>query len=98
MVVLVGGCASVRSQSAVVPDESAVREPAAATALVFEPPLIQDQPAMPMWREPRHPAAFVGFQSVTSTVVHVRTIDRQSNWGDRFERRAEIHQVGAGYR
>jgi hypothetical protein len=77
---------------------TAAHEPAAAAALVFDPPIVSSQAPLALWREPRLPSAFVGFDDLSSTYIYVRTDDRQSNFGDRYERRAITEHFGATYR
>jgi hypothetical protein len=100
------GCAAQPSKPARTAQEPqpllAVYRQAPSAALVFDPPVISDQPPVNVSRDDRTPAAFVGYESTIATFYYVRTDDRQfDGFGlnqDRFERRAISTKVGISYR
>jgi len=73
-----------------------------AGALVFDPPVAQDQPKVELAREDRTPGVFMGYDETIATYHVVRFDDRQANdFGvnnDRFERRSISYRVGVNYR
>lgn len=72
---------------------------ASAGALVFDPPVIAGQPRPELARQDRIPGAFVGYESITATYFWVRVDDRMdSDFNDRYERRAISTRVGVSYR
>src|SRR5690349_6413243 len=74
-------------------------EPSHASALVFAPPIAQDEPPVDLSRADREPAAFVGYDELIRSYIYVRTDDRWSGDGnDRYERRAIMEKVGASTR
>ncbi|HEY7089575.1 MAG TPA: hypothetical protein VH518_15870 [Tepidisphaeraceae bacterium] len=77
-------------------------EPARAGALVFDPPVISDQPPLDLARDDRNPGAFVGYESLTSTFFYVRTDDLQGDQfgrnGSLYQRRAVQVKTGVSYR
>jgi hypothetical protein len=80
----------------------AVYREAPSAALVFDPPVISDQPPLDLSRDDRTPGAFVGYEETIATFYYVRTDDRQFDGSglnqDRFERRAISTKVGVSYR
>lgn len=79
--------------------------PAAASALVFRPPLAPDDLDAALARAGRDPSAFVGYDELITEYYYVRTDDRQASGfgpfgfnGDRHERRAVSEKVGVRYR
>ena len=74
-------------------------EPSHASALVFDPPIIQNDAPVDLARAGRERSAFVGFDQLSTSYIYVRTDDRWSADGnDRYERRAIIEKVGASTR
>ncbi len=88
-------------------------EAAPASALVFDPPVIQDEPRLELSRAERQPSVVMGYEEITAEYFSIRLDDRQiSNggvWGgsfrgfgggsyDRYERRAVTNRVGVRYR
>lgn len=84
-----------------------------ASALVFDPPAIQDEPKLELSRADRQPYVVVGYEDLTAEYFSIRMDDRQiSNGGfghnhggfgatgsyDRYERRAVTERVGVRYR
>ena len=91
------GCAaSGQRQQAAAPPQY---QDAPAVSLVFDPPAALDQPPMLLPREPRQPAAFVGFEDLTATFFYIRQDDRQMSWRDHgVFREAVSERVGVSYR
>ncbi len=74
-------------------------EEAPSSALVFDPPVVMQDAPLDLARDVRSPAAFIGFEQLTTTFSYVRYDDRQTNdFTDRFERRAVSEQVGVRQR
>lgn len=101
----VAGCASQPAQPAAVtaPPPEPVYDDAVAAALVYEPPVMVDQPRLEIPRENRAQSAYVGFEELTATYYYLWQDDRQLNYGnsnhhDRFERRAISVKTGVTYR
>jgi hypothetical protein len=84
-----------------------------ASALVFDPPAIQDEPELALGRADRQPYVVVGYEDLTAEYFSIRMDDRQINNGgfghshgrfgstgayDRYERRAVTERVGVRYR
>ncbi len=109
-VMAVAGCQS----KARLPARSAVPETEyeaiAASALVFDPPVAQDQPALALSRADREAGVAVGYEELTAEYFSIRFDDRQISNGfgfhgsggignyDSYERRAVTHRVGVRYR
>ena len=106
------GCASkqptVTVNSLAAPEPARIYDDAVAAALVYDPPLVANSPRIEISREGRAPAAFAGFEEITTTFYYLRVDDRQLNYGgsgsssghnnDRFERQAITERVGVSYR
>ena len=97
-----GGCASKPSnqpQAQVAPEAS---DAVVASALLFDPPVILDEPPIDLSRESRERSAFVGYEDQTVTFSYIHIDDRQLSSGghnrDRYERRAVIDRFGTSYR
>ncbi len=92
---LLASCTSTRPQPAasVAPHY----EDAPAAALAFTPPIAMDQPPLMLAREPREPAAFVGFEDLTATFFYICNDDVQFHDGW-MVRRALSEKVGVSYR
>ena len=86
-------------------------EAVTASALVFDPPVVQGEPELELSREAREPRVAVGFEGPVIERFYIRMDDRQiSNglWGgrsgggggvyDRYERRAITERTGVRYR
>jgi len=93
---LCGGCASRQgSATACRP----VYLDAPAPAIVFETPYAINHPPVFLPREPRQPAAFVGFEELTATFFYIRTDDQQWDpWHGGLHRQAISERVGVSYR
>src|SRR4051794_20671548 len=109
----VGGCASkpqpvVMINSTATPEPAHIYDDAVAAALVYDPPVTANSPRIEISREGRAPAAFAGYEELTTTFYYLRVDDRQLNYGgsngsgghnnDRFERQAITERVGVSYR
>jgi hypothetical protein len=96
--VLLVGCATHPRSAAYqpAPDEEAV----AASALVFDPPLVRDEPPLLLARQPRQPSAVVGYDEVQTTFFYLRMDDRQfiDSPRDWSLRRAITTRVGVSHR
>lgn len=90
-----------------------VEEPRAvvASALVFDPPVIQNDAPLELSRADREPRVSLGYQDLTTESFYIRMDDLQSNdaFGihgisggrgsfDRYERRAVTERAGVRYR
>jgi hypothetical protein len=82
-----------------------------ASALVFDPPVVQGEPRLELSRAEREPRVAVGFEGETVERFYIRMDDRQVNDGfggigsrggggiyDRYERRAVTERIGVRYR
>jgi hypothetical protein len=106
------GCASKPAHPAATaaPELARIYDDAVAAALVYDPPVVANSPRIEISREGRAPAAFAGFEEITTTFYYLRVDDRQLNYGgggasggqhinnDRFERQAITERVGVSYR
>jgi hypothetical protein len=103
---VVGGCASKPAQPVATAQPAHIYDDAVAAALVYDPPVVADSPRLEVSREGRAPAAYAGFEDITTTYYYLRVDDRQLNYGsgsgqhnnDRFERQAITERVGVSYR
>ncbi len=69
---------------------------ARACALVFSPPIAQNDAPLDLSRADREPGAFVGFEDLSQTYLYVRTDDRWTGDGnDNYERRAISEKVSS---
>lgn len=85
-------------------------EAVVASALVFDPPVAQDEPRLELSRASREPRVSVGYEELTTETFYIRFDDRQiSNsfhgrgFGgggsyDQYERRAVTERTGVRYR
>ena len=89
-------------------------EAVAASALVFDPPMVQDEPPLELSRADRQPGVVMGYEELTAEYFSIRLDDRQISDGggfrggggrfgssgsfDRYERRAVTERVGVRYR
>jgi hypothetical protein len=88
-------------------------EAVVASALVFDPPVAQDEPRLELTRADRQPGVVVGYEELTAEYFSIRMDDRQisnasgfrgsaggfgSGIYDRYERRAVTERVGVRYR
>lgn len=85
-----------------------------ASALVFDPPVVQGEPPLELSRAGRGPRVAVGYEELTAESFYIRLDDRQISDGirggggrgrfggggsyDRYERRAVTERVGVRYR
>ncbi len=95
------GCATRPSTQPVSVDSSTVADEFAdarvASALLFDPPVISNQPMPDLSRDGREVTAFLGYDSAMTTSFYVRTNDRQffdDPIHGRFERQAISETVG----
>src|SRR5262245_38018354 len=106
---LAGGCSSPQlPKKAAAGQEEPVTvvlasyQPVRAGALVFDPPVISDQPPLDLTRDDRNPGAFVGYEPLTATFFYVRTDDLQGDQfgrnGGLYQRRAVQVKTGVSYR
>ena len=111
----VAGCSASRARHE--PAEALAAEPeyeaVAASALVFDPPVAQDEPPLELSRADRQPGVVMGYEELTAEYFSIRLDDRQIDNGgfrgrggrfgsggsyDRYERRAVTERVGVRYR
>lgn len=72
---------------------------ASASALVFDPPVVWDMPALNLSRVGRQPEAFWGYDQGTTTFYYLRSEDHQfDNSLDGVDRRAVTERFGVSYR
>lgn len=91
------GCAS-HKVAQVAPAPAAYLD-RSAPSLVFDSPLVMNEPRLVLPREPREPAAFVGFEELTTTFFYVRNDDRQLSDGTHWlSRQAVTEKAGVSYR
>ena len=105
---MLGGCGSHRQPppQARVPElfrqtDDAQLASATAAALVYDPPVIANEPPLDLSRDGREPVAVLGYEQLTTTFSYTRSDDRfRVNFGDgdRYERRAVSERVGVTYR
>lgn len=94
--ILITGCAAHKPAAMPQANITAPAPLVASAALVFDPPIIQQEPRLDLSRSTRGPAAFAGFEDTTTTYFYVRTDDRQTtDFTDRFEREGYSSKVGA---
>jgi hypothetical protein len=74
---------TLRSTSVPLADTAPVRECEAvpAAALVFDPPMIQDDPPLQLSRADRAPSAFLGYDGPIVESYYIRFDDRQVGYG-----------------
>ena len=107
---LAGGCVTTRHAASTAqptaPSSASVFDDATvAAALVFDPPVMSNQPAPQLSRENRGIAAFAGYDEGFTTFYHLRVNDRQlldsgGRGGDfgQYERRAVSETFGVSHR
>jgi hypothetical protein len=100
LLLVAGGCvANKKHPSADNRDSLSRYESVTASALVFNPPIAANLPALDLSRENRTPAAFVGYDSIYTSYYYVRTDDRLSgDWYGWPARRAITEKFGVTYR
>jgi len=77
----------------------AIEDSAVAAALVFDPPIMANNPALDLSRSARNPAAFVSFDQTITTFYFLRSNDRQIIGAAPYaERRAVTERFGVSYR
>jgi hypothetical protein len=102
------GCASQPATVAPV-QQAHVYSPAVASALVFDPPVIEGTPQLDLSREGRGPAAFEGFYDGTTSFYSINTYDLypgfagglggNGGWaGSYYQRQAISQTYGISYR
>jgi hypothetical protein len=110
--VLLAGCQHSARTSAKAPAVAPLETPAVvASALVFDPPVIQNEAPLELSRADREARVSLGYQELTAEYFYIRLDDRQTNdsFGihsisggrgnfDRYERRAVTERVGVRYR
>ena len=104
----IAGCATKPPPAPPVatPEPPPVYQELTASALVFEHPIILNQPPLELSRDLRQPSAFIGYDGPITTYYWIHTDDWQDNsWcdpngsvGDRYQRRALIDTAGVRYR
>src|SRR3954447_4617177 len=100
---LVVGCAAKRQATAGPISAPApvvdVYDDASVAALVFDPPIAQNEIPLELSRESRQAGAFVGYEQLSTTFFYLRTDDRWRGDGtDHYERRAISERVGMSFR
>src|SRR4051794_32149344 len=87
MIALVGCASKPTTPAATLPDRHTLEAaydgpaPAATSALVFDPPITQDQPPLVLAREDRQPWAFAGYPGSTVEFYNIHTDDNQLYFG-----------------
>lgn len=77
----------------------AIEDSAVAAALVFDPPVMVNNPPLNLSRSARNPAAFVSFDQTITTFYFLRSNDRQIIGAAPYaERRAVTERFGVSYR
>lgn len=113
-IVYLSGCQTKQAPRAVAQREVPLpqAEAVVASALVFDPPVLQDEPRLELSRADRQPRVAVGYEEMTAEYFDIRMDDSQisngfsgrhgsgGGWGsyDRYERRAVTERVGVRYR
>jgi hypothetical protein len=107
------GCQSAPrlEHTQVVREQVSEDEAVVASALVFDPPVAQDDEPLALSRLERQPSVSVGYEDLTTEYFYIRMDDRQISNGysgggrgggsgnyDRYERRAVTERVGVRYR
>ncbi|HZZ41393.1 MAG TPA: hypothetical protein VFE58_00515 [Tepidisphaeraceae bacterium] len=70
-----------------------------ASALVFDPPIAYNVPALDLSRNDRGPSAFAGFQQSTTSLTYTFTDDHQStDFHNSYDRYSYISQIGTSVR
>jgi hypothetical protein len=90
------------------PQQAHQYAPSAAGALAFDPPVLAGMPKLDLSREGRDPAAFVGYEDLTTTIYDLQINDRQIDLGgdrfgnhgsdDYYQRDAASEKIGVSYR
>ncbi|MFI5381331.1 MAG: hypothetical protein ACHRHE_18695 [Tepidisphaerales bacterium] len=95
-VLLMAGCASRPAQPGAV-GPAYIDRP--SSALVFDPPVMQGQPAVFLARDDRQPGAFVGYEDLSATYFFIQTDDRPGDTNEGWMyRRAITTRMGVSYR
>lgn len=96
------GCQSARQQKQVVLVDPPATQPSERLggALVFTPPVAQNQRELQLWREDRQRGAFAGYQETITEFSFQRTDDRQfiRDGNDFFMRRSVNGRQRVTYR
>jgi hypothetical protein len=89
------GCAAQQSRVADFQPGFQQQTDAPALALACDPPLIADQPALYLDREPREPAAFAGYDQPTVTYSYLRVEDHYNpDKRGNYDRDAVTERIG----
>src|SRR5437870_6373850 len=102
---IVGCSARPQQRQAKVPElfcqsDRAQLASATASALVYDPPVIANEPPLDLARDGREPVAVLGYEQLITSFSYTRSDDRfRVNFdnGDRYERRAVSERVGVIY-
>jgi hypothetical protein len=93
---ILSGCAAPAQKAPEPATVPLTSSSAASSALAFDPPVTQFEPAPDLSRSSHGTAAFAGFEDTTTTYFYVRTDDRQTQDDTgRFEREGYLSKVGA---
>jgi hypothetical protein len=100
---LVGCAHTQKPQQATLPAlfELNGSAPATSSALVFDPPVIANEPPVELARETRQPVAVLGYEDIVTTYSYTRSDDRfrvTFDNGDRYERRSISERIGISTR
>jgi hypothetical protein len=100
LMTLAGGCACARHPAGSWrATDRPVHGESPALSLAFAPAIAAAEPPIALWRDDRIPAAFVGYEELSTSFIYIRTDDRQTDDGTGYYvRRAIVEKVGVGYR
>ena len=91
-ITLLAGCASRPADRPTYVDNP-------CSALAFDPPVMQGQPAVFLARDNRQPGAFVGYEDLSTTSFFIQTDDRPGDFNEGWMyRRAMTVRTGVSYR
>ncbi len=90
---LLAGCASKPVSTAY---QTQANLDNSSSALVFDPPIAMNEPAIDLSRSTHGEAAYAGYEDTTTTYFYIHTDDRQTtDSSDRFVREGYSEKVGA---
>jgi hypothetical protein len=90
---LLAGCAS---KPATTTYQTQSNLETSSSALVFDPPIAMNEPAIDLTRSTHGEAAYAGYEDTTTTFFYIHTDDRQTTDStDRFVREGYSEKVGA---